>query len=1044
MLASKALREDFQHLLSEQQLSIATILANDIDHQLSKRLEDLQTIAGSIHNLQQERVAALQQRLSDLPLLRRQFNGGVFVTRADGTVIIHTPGGADTATDAATAATATLPDRLDSDAVASVLANAQPAIGGPKIFQPAATPAFHMAVPIRDEQGRLIGALSGAIDLSLNNFLDQINHHRYGDTGGYLLVDPRHRYIVSATDKRRVIEPSPMPEDYPDIARFLAGAEGTAIFTNPRGIEVLQSVRQIPGSGWYVAVALPTAEAFAPIHALQQRMLIAALLLSLLAGVLTWWVLRRQLAPIFDTLKTLSTLATEAARQPLQSTLTASGRPEHAAPLLAVSRNDEIGQLIDGFNHVLITLNQRETELAASTERLHTAQRLSHVGSWSYNALTGQANLTAEALAIFELPKNKPLSFSDFIERTHPEDRAPLQASYAQAAQEHTPIEIEHRLLLPDGRIKWVCEHGLLEFDDDGQVQGSIGTVQDITSQKQAETELRIAAVAFESQLGILVTDAHWIIQRVNPAFTQITGYTAQEAIGQSPHIVRCTQHDDAFYEQIWHCVRDEGAWHGEVWQQHKQGHAYPCWLSITAVKNAQGETTHYVGAQQDISDRKYAEERINQLAFFDQLTGLPNRTLLLDRLRQAIAGAQRSRHLGALLFINLDKFKTLNDTLGHDKGDLLLKQTAERLIACVRGGDTVARMGGDEFIIMLPNLSTSPQEAAVQAEAVGEKILAELNRHHVLDDMIFHSTASLGISLFTPDSHCIDDLLKQVDLAMNRAKSSGRNSLRFFDPEMEADVLSRAALESDLHEALSKQQFQVHYQAQMTGGVLSGSEALLRWQHPQRGMIAPDEFIPLAEETGLILQLGAWVLEAACQQLVAWADNPELNYLSIAVNVSPRQFHRPEFVSQVCQILERTGANPRRLKLELTESLLIEDVDEVIRKMQALKEVGLGFALDDFGTGYSSLYYLKHLPFDQMKIDRSFVRDILDDTNDATIARTIVTLAQSLGLGVIAEGVENQAQLDFLAELHCHAYQGYYFSRPLPVGEFEEYALGY
>ncbi len=453
------------------------------------------------------------------------------------------------------------------------------------------------------------------------------------------------------------------------------------------------------------------------------------------------------------------------------------------------------------------------------------------------------------------------------------------------------------------------------------------------------------------------------------------------------------------------------------------------------------GQPVLQVGAMQDITERKAAAGEIEQLAFYDTLTGLPNRRMLLDRLRQAMAASTRSERHCALLYLDLDNFKTLNDTLGHDTGDLLLQQVGRRLATCVREGDTVARLGGDEFVLMLEDLGENEIEAAGQAETVGEKILATLNQPYQLAHHEYHSTPSIGITLFTNHRGTVDDLLKRADLAMYQAKAAGRNVMRFFDPQMQIVVTTRAAQESDLQDAVQKEQFLLYYQAQVDGqGQLTGVEALLRWRHPQRGLVSPLEFIPLAEETGLILPLGHWVLKKACQQLAAWAMRPEMAQLTIAVNVSTRQIHHSNFISQVMAVLDSTGAKPQRLKLELTESLLVTDVEGVIAKMTLIKAKGVGFSLDDFGTGFSSLSYLKRLPLDQLKIDQGFVKNILTDANDAAISKMVVVLAESMGLSVIAEGVETEAQRDALASMGCHNYQGYLFSPPLSLQDFEEF----
>jgi diguanylate cyclase (GGDEF)-like protein len=426
-----------------------------------------------------------------------------------------------------------------------------------------------------------------------------------------------------------------------------------------------------------------------------------------------------------------------------------------------------------------------------------------------------------------------------------------------------------------------------------------------------------------------------------------------------------------------------------------------------------------------------------------DQLTGLPTRKLLMDQLKRAKALSARSGNYGALMLIDMDKFKVLNDTHGHDLGDMLLREVARRLKSSLREGDTVARLGGDEFVLVVVDIGHGEQEAAAAAEAVGEKLLDLLSQPYPLGSLTHASAASIGITLFKGDEVSADDLLKQADLAMYKSKDSGRNVCRFFGPQMETSKLQRAALDKELRQALADEQFHLYYQAQVgPEGELTGAEALVRWEHPERGLVSPGEFVPVAEETGLILPLGRWVLETVCRQLAVWATRPETAALRIAVNVSARQFQQAEFVEQVISALRSTGADPRRLTLELTESLLIHNVEDVVDKMSHLKREGVNFALDDFGTGYSSLYYLKRLPLDQLKIDRSFVRDVLTDPDDAAIAKTIVALAHTLGLKVIAEGIETAEQRAFLASSGCHCYQGNFFSKPLPSQSFEQFVI--
>jgi diguanylate cyclase (GGDEF)-like protein/PAS domain S-box-containing protein len=577
-----------------------------------------------------------------------------------------------------------------------------------------------------------------------------------------------------------------------------------------------------------------------------------------------------------------------------------------------------------------------------------------------------------------------------------------------------------------------------------GAVEAFSTTSRDISERKRAENELRFAAAAFESQEGMAVTDADGTILRANRAFTHITGYPAEEVIGKNPRILQSGRHDAAFYKTMWESINRTGAWEGEVWNRRKTGEIYPEHLTITAIKSSDGIVTNYVAALTDITRTKAAEDEIKHLAFYDQLTHLPNRRLLLDRLQHAIASRARNGREGALLFIDLDNFKTLNDTLGHEIGDLLLQQVAQRLKSCVREGDTVARLGGDEFVVMLEDLSEQPLEAAAQTEIIGNKILATLNQPYLLGEHDYRNSPSIGVTLFGDSPQTVEELLKQADIAMYQSKKAGRNTLRFFDPQMQETISARAALEAELRKAIENRQFRLHFQIQVNGAQQDGThrplgaEALLRWVHPERGPIPPMQFIPLAEETGLILPIGSWVLESACGQIKSWQQSAITRDLFLAINVSAKQFHQADFVAQVQAAVQRHAIDPKLLKLELTESLLLEDSGKTIETMNALNEIGIQISLDDFGTGYSSLQYLKRLPLNQLKIDQSFVRDIASDSSDRALVRTIIAMAHSLNLDVIAEGVETEEQQQFLQENGCTHFQGYLFSRAVPIEEFD------
>ncbi len=556
---------------------------------------------------------------------------------------------------------------------------------------------------------------------------------------------------------------------------------------------------------------------------------------------------------------------------------------------------------------------------------------------------------------------------------------------------------------------------------------------------RQLADELRLSASVFSnSSEGVVITDASFNIMLINPAVTEITGYSSQDAVGKKPEFLRSTRQSKAFYRSMRQQLEQQGSWRGELWHR-RHGEDRLARLAINGVPGADGAAVRYVALFYDITEERRKDEHIRQLAFYDPLTSLPNRRLLVDRLHIALSNDTRSGQKGALVFLDLDNFKRINDSLGHSFGDRLLQEVAQRLSGCLRAGDTVARLGGDEFVAMLTDLGRDLESAAVKADAAGKKILEALSAPYELGNHTTRCTPSIGIALFGSADDTLEDVMRRADLAMYQAKAAGRNAIRFFDPELQAVTAARAELEAALSEALCAGQICLHYQAQVDGqGRVTGAEVLARWQHPQRGAVPPAEFIPLAESTGLIVPLGRQVLEVACRQLAHWAVRPQTADLTLAVNLSARQFLDASFLEQFVAIVQQTGADPRKIKLEVTESLLLENLESVIDKMTRLKEMGVGFSIDDFGTGYSSLAYLKRLPLDQLKIDQTFVRDMLTDRNDAEIVRTIIALAHGLALTVIAEGVESPGQHAALADYGCQAFQGYLFGRPVPIEEFE------
>ena len=621
----------------------------------------------------------------------------------------------------------------------------------------------------------------------------------------------------------------------------------------------------------------------------------------------------------------------------------------------------------------------------------------------------------------------------------HPDDRQRAWDAWQIAIKNKSSYSFECQIRRADGVYRWWLDRGVPVCDETGKVYKWFGTCTDIHELKESEKSLRIAAIAFESQEAMIITDAMQTILKVNQAFTRITGYSAEDAVGNTPAMLKSGKQDKQFYDTMWEALNRDKLWAGEIWNQRKNGELYPEWLSISAVTDANGQVSNYIGVFTDITASKKLEETILHLAFYDPLTHLPNRRLMRDRLKQALISRKLKSRYGAIFFIDLNDFKTLNDTKGYDSGDLLLIEISRLLQAAVHEDDTVARTGGNEFVVLVDALDTSTELAATQAETIAKRILTAISQPFNLRGYEYRCSASIGIALFHSHTISVDELVKQADMAMHQAKKIGKNSICFFDPVIQEALEFRVQLEFWMHKALNEQ-YELYYQLQVDDkGKTTGAEALIRWNHPEQGIISPADFIPLAEETGLILPIGQWVLETACMQLKAWEHNQTTQHLVLAVNVSAKQFTQKDFVKQVLATLEKTGANPNKLKLELTESMLVTNIEDIIAKMNNLRIKGVKFSLDDFGTGFSSLSYLKRLPLDQLKIDQSFVHDALTDLNDAAIINAVIALGQSLGMEVIAEGVETQGQRNFLEVQGCTHYQGYFFSKPLPVKEFEQ-----
>ncbi|MFD2113729.1 EAL domain-containing protein [Thiorhodococcus fuscus] len=720
----------------------------------------------------------------------------------------------------------------------------------------------------------------------------------------------------------------------------------------------------------------------------------------------------------------------------------------YKAPV-ADANGDLLGTV--GFARDISDRKQAEQAVVKQRERMRLILDNAPVGIWLQRPSGRMEFVNRTFCEAIGIPEETFLARAHYSELIPKEFIKQCQESDARAMAEPGTVVTHERQRFADGEIHDLRVFKIAKRDEQGEPEALVGICLDITDELRNEQALRKSEAKFHTMLDWSHDWEYWILPDghfcyMTPSAERLTGYPV-EAFEKDPGLLDAIIHPedraawDRHIQQALATTADTQICELEFRVQRKGGGYFWATHRCRPVRDAAGNDHGRRVTVRDISARKEAEEQIRNLAYFDFLTGLPNRRLLLDRLGHALIASRRSRHYGALLMIDLDHFKTLNDTQGHDEGDRLLVEVAHRIRQTLRAEDTASRLGGDEYVLLLEGLGKEEESAANRAEEIAEKIRHRLNAPYTIsgDDQTYYCSCSIGLTLFSgEEGHTVEVLLKQADVALYQAKDAGRNTTRFFSPAMQMAIESRMALEAALRQALPRDELRLHYQPQFDqNGRCIGAEALLRWQRPDLGLISPIQFIPLAEETGLILPIGRWVVDTAGAQLKAWEAQPATRSLQLAINVSARQFHQPDFVAQVRDSLERSGANPARLKLELTESVVLENADLVIERMQELRALGVGFSMDDFGTGYSSLSYLKRLPLDQLKIDKSFVRDITTDPNDAAIVRAILAMSHSLGLQVLAEGVETEEQQIFLRENGCDAFQGYLFGRPIPIGKW-------
>jgi diguanylate cyclase (GGDEF)-like protein/PAS domain S-box-containing protein len=769
LFASRELRSDMQQMISQQQTSAVILLSNEVQHELSDRLALLQKVAAHMQAPMMPSDGALQSDLNSHLVLHDTFNGGVMVLNQAGQAVAELPQGMGQVG----------LNFMDRDYAQTTLLQGQLAYGSPVVGRVLNKPLINMAAPIRNAQGQVVGALVGITDLNHPSFMDMISEGHYGATGGYLLIDPKQRRIITATDHRRILEQLPPPGVHSAIDRFLSGFEGTQLMRTPQGINVLATDKTIPATGWIMAVVLPVDEAFAPIRAMQRRMIIATMVFTLLSALLTWWMVRRQLNPV------------EVAVQALAQRSTSQ---QHLQPL-TVTRQDEIGELIQSFNTLLVTIAAQQDKLQSQQTMLNRAEAAAHLGSWQWDMATDQVTWSDEMFHIFGLdPAADAPAIAGQARYFSSSDMQRLYQVIRTAKNQFGPIETELNVLRPDGSSR-VCTVRLqVHSNDQQQVVMLYGSFQDVTEVKQATLKLELAAKVFSyASEGITITDALGTILDVNDTFSLITGYSREEAVGQNPRFLKSGRQDAAFYEELWQTLLSVGHWSGEIWNRRKNGEIYPEQLNISAVQDAKGTTQQYVALFSDITVRKGIENQVRKLAFFDALTDLPNRRLLDDRIAQTLLINKRSGHFGAVMFLDLDNFKPLNDTHGHAAGDLLLIEVARRLKSCVREVDTVARIGGDEFVVMLSALDANAPGSRDQAMSVAEKIRLSVAEPYVLPTQLsdntegsikHHCTCSIGVALLANDTTDYEAILSLADAAMYQAKEQGRNRVVLSKPD--------------------------------------------------------------------------------------------------------------------------------------------------------------------------------------------------------------------------------------------------------------------
>lgn len=1129
-----------QKMLGEQQLSTTSLIANGISKELESRIFALEQYSKiRIEPFMLTDPDALQERLEGSSAILSMFNAGIFVTHRDGQTLASVPSNIVTNDDSESK---TDIRELLHDEIQSVLNEGKAYIGKPYMDEQLKSAVFHLSAPILNHRGNIEGAITGIINLKQPNFFDNITHNSYGKSGGFLLISPKDHLIITATNPDLAMTTTPPAGVNKMYDRILQGMEEYGVAINSRGVEELSAAKRIPIANWFLVTVLPTEEAFAPIRAMQKRMLWMTLFLAILAGTIMWLILRREFSAMLSAVKALTEF--KDTHHPLK-------------PIL-VSQQDEIGELINSFNQLIESLQSRDHKLRQSQVMLMRTEQLAHVGSWEWDIETDTVTWSDELFRIFDRnPDDGAPSFAEHAVLYDDADLKRLQDVVSATVKDGTPFEIELRARRQNGESRVCLARGHTKRDQNNKIIGLFGSMQDVTDLRrseeelsnleelmryvvehtnsavaihdknlhyiyvshrylneyqlngvdiigkhhyevfpnlpqkwkdahqlalsgisskadadlfvhengnkdwarweckpwflpdgsvggiiiyteliteriEAENKLKLAAEVFNTaNEGILITDTDANIIQVNEAFTFITGYTSKEVIGKNPRILSSGRQDQTFYAELWQQLKETGRWHGEIWNRRRDGELYAEMLSISTARDSKGNPQHYVALFSDVTSIKKHHNQLEYIAHYDVLTNLPNRVLLSDRLHQAIAQSRRNGNTLAVAYLDLDGFKRVNDTHGHHVGDEVLVEISTRLKECLRDGDTLARIGGDEFIAVLVDLTH--QNAC---NRVIERLLDRVCDAVYVEDLTLYVSASVGVTFFPQDDDVeADQLYRQADQAMYQAKLAGKNCYAIFDLDHDVSLRSHHEKAVDIKNALNNDELVLHYQPKinMKSGELIGVEALIRWQHPSKGLLAPSNFLPIIEEHPLAIDIGEWVINTALTQVEYWRSIGIK--IPISINIGARQLQQPDFTERLKAIMQNHPNVCRGdLEIEVLETSALEDIDRISKLIESCRQLGITFALDDFGTGYSSLTYLKRLAVNVLKIDQSFVRDMLDDPDDLAILISVIGLAKSFQRQVIAEGVESIEHGKLLLQLGCELAQGYVIAKPMPA----------